>query len=386
MQGTRTKTRIGESIVYQLPKSRPRAAVLFLHGLSGSPKHTWGRIPHLLMASRFGWEKDFILYAYRSSRWKPGGPTIEGLIEDLTSYISLHMGGYSRVYCIAHSLGSVLALGAGAELERQGVSIAHRLRGLVMIGPALWGSHWGHISPNRTVQNLLPGSASLKKVRDMWVDYAERTGAKSSVLFGSDDRVVERRSSDFQKLGIETKSIARSHVKLTHVQDLDDDVLMALLEILHGFDGVSPSDARLGVVRTVVDSEPEDWIYDDVDGEFVYLPDFDLRILEDPQTEGSSVFSEPWTGKFRSAAQRGNFRILYREACVGKFTMVYCDDGRYIIPLPKSSTELRISGNQYRLARIFNIHCAMNHDLDRGLREGGIEVMDGGDEELRSFL
>ena len=140
--------------------------------------------------------------------------------------------------------------------------------------------------------------------------------------------------------------------------------------------------SRSEILNTVFSSSPQDWHYDH-SGIFTYNKNVLLQIRKD-KSEESSRFYEPWTKNFpNSEASSKNFSVYYVCNKIADFHFVSADGGNVYIPCPKSSVELKISKNQYNLAKIINsLMFSRPKNLDDALSKAGIscDVTDGADD------
>lgn len=123
-------------------------------------------------------------------------------------------------------------------------------------------------------------------------------------------------------------------------------------------------------------SDPEDWIYDDEKGKFVFKNDLLISILgKDIDYGESGKFYEDWATSFPDAtAYRKEFELCYAGNEIETFYTAMVDGARMYLPYPKLD-DMTISQNQYRLGKIVNL---MNegYGFDSYLRQANISVRD----------
>ena len=130
------------------------------------------------------------------------------------------------------------------------------------------------------------------------------------------------------------------------------------------------------VISRVLASKPEDYIYDDATGVFLHRQDVKLRLVFDRTEDARIKFDEPWVRRFADPnAARQIVYIEYDSARVLTLYFVYVDGFRYIIPIPKTQADLRISKAEYHLGCILS-HPIHGYSFDDGLRRAGIVVDD----------
>jgi hypothetical protein len=117
-------------------------------------------------------------------------------------------------------------------------------------------------------------------------------------------------------------------------------------------------------------SEPDDYDWDQEAGIFTYTKDVSLRIVVDQKED--MPFREPWATQFPDGnAFRRPVFIEYALSRVQEMFFVNADGGRYMLPVPKSRTDLKITPFQYHVGKILNPRPL---DLDTGLQRAGIVV------------
>lgn len=132
----------------------PRAAIVFVHGLGGSPVGTWGDFPSLIIDSPRFQAFDLYFYSYRSVSSQIGilASECDYLIRNLwllrqallagsekLSTSGGESGTYEKLVVVAHSLGGVLARQAALDATAAGQSWPSRAQ-LVLFAPAHCGA------------------------------------------------------------------------------------------------------------------------------------------------------------------------------------------------------------------------------------------------------
>ncbi len=131
-------------------------------------------------------------------------------------------------------------------------------------------------------------------------------------------------------------------------------------------------DHVLSVIQTAA---PSDFQYDDGKGIYVFKNDVALRLELDRSLDDRD-FDEPWVREFPNPkATVEVVRIFYGTTPVRDFYCASVDGGRYVIPYPKSRSELVITPFQYQLGKIVN-HPFQGYSFDSGLQRAGIKVSD----------
>lgn len=91
-----------------------KKVVLFIHGLGGDSKKTWGKFPELIekdkeLDEKFGIE----YYSFPTSLFRfpfqKKSPTIQHLAEGLRTQIEHSLSDYQEIALVCHSLGGLIA-------------------------------------------------------------------------------------------------------------------------------------------------------------------------------------------------------------------------------------------------------------------------------------
>ncbi|TWU44928.1 hypothetical protein Q31b_00990 [Novipirellula aureliae] len=127
------------------------------------------------------------------------------------------------------------------------------------------------------------------------------------------------------------------------------------------------------LIQALVTSNPDDYVYDDSTGVHLLQSDvgFSLRL---DRPEEYQTFEEPWVSNFPDKnASCQEVYLEYNGARIETFFFASVDGARYLVPYPKSATDLRISRFHYHLARILNAH-SIGYDIDHALAIARIEI------------
>ena len=371
----REKIALDSAFLYKWKEEETNACILFIHGLGGDAEGTWKNLPNLIMGTSFTRHTDLITYSYRTSPYMPTSPGIDSLTDNLVTFFETVIETYEKVYIITHSLGSVLALNAIPKLSSINERWKNKIRGHILLAPALWGSVFGWVSPSLTSRQLKYGSKTLETIRKKWKKYSTQNPVTSFVIFGTEDKVIKKKMQELTDLNIIPKSTERNHVSISKIDSISEVTYRTIINCLYIFDESDHYDSRKYIIRTVLDSLKKDWEYDDHLSEFVYIPDFRIRIIEFTEKGEGRKFIEPWVQNFPdNNGMIHNYAIYYLGLRIYDFTMVFCDGFRYLIPLPQSAKNLVISKNQYALGKIME-SAGMYDNLDMGLKIAGINVM-----------
>ena len=370
----RDKLQFDAGIVYSWRQEAALACIVFTHGLGGDVDKTWGNLPMLVMGTAFARNKDIIVYSYKSSAFQLCSKSIELLTEEYVTFIESLANRYRKIYFITHSLGSVLTLSGLTYLFRRSDIWKRKVRGHILLAPALWGSYLGWISPSKTSRELKYKSKELEVIRSAWASSIKNAQCRSVVLFGSEDKVIEQNSNDLIAMNIRSKSVAKTHVSIPKTNSIDEITFRSIIDCLYEITGSSPFDSRSYIKSIIYDSAKSEWEYDDHLAEFTFLSDHKLKILQFDSRGEPDSFDEPWVRKFPdNNAKRIYFAAYYDHQRIFDFPMIFCDGFRYAIPMPRSRSDLIITAEQYQLARIMERSGAYE-DIDSGLAIAGIRI------------
>jgi hypothetical protein len=133
------------------------------------------------------------------------------------------------------------------------------------------------------------------------------------------------------------------------------------------------STSKNDLVQFLIESIPDDFEYDDLIGQHLHRSDVSLRLRLN-RSEEKQRFQEAWVKNFPDQqAYEQKVYLEYNGSRIETFWFVYVDGFRYLIPYPKSATDLRISPFQYHLASILNSKIP-GYGVDFGLQNSGITV------------
>lgn len=100
-------------------------------------------------------------------------------------------------------------------------------------------------------------------------------------------------------------------------------------------------------------SEPNEWVYDDIEGIYTYEKNVNLR-LEDEDYFDRRDFNESWVTNYpNSAAYRRLIFIYYGSSLIDKEYIVQVDEHRMFIPLPDSQSHT-ITTFQHHFGKVIN--------------------------------
>ena len=87
-------------------------------------------------------------------------------------------------------------------------------------------------------------------------------------------------------------------------------------------------------MNTIVESEPDEWIYDDAKATYIYKNDLNISIVEkEIDYEESGLFYEKWATDFPdSKARKAEFELCYNGNEIETFYTAYVDGMRWSCP------------------------------------------------------
>ncbi|MDP4092822.1 MAG: hypothetical protein Q8920_05605 [Bacillota bacterium] len=129
-------------------------------------------------------------------------------------------------------------------------------------------------------------------------------------------------------------------------------------------------------ILTIVNSEKEEWLYDDDLGRYVFRNDIRITIISDRGENEDRDFFENWATQFPDQhAFRARFFLCFNGSIIEAFYSAAVDGYRALIPYPRI-TDLTITNNQYRIGRIINIPYTVVIDrYDEYLSQAGIRII-----------
>ncbi|MEK4328929.1 hypothetical protein MKX70_24120 [Paenibacillus sp. FSL R7-0312] len=123
----------------------------------------------------------------------------------------------------------------------------------------------------------------------------------------------------------------------------------------------------------ISNSSPDDWIYDDDIGKYVFMGDIRISILSDrSESVGDEGFYEDWARSFPDKnAVRKKYFLQFNDSIIEQFYTVAVDGHRSYIPYPVLNT-MTITKEQYAIGEILNsIH---GYSFDEYLQRSRITI------------
>jgi alpha-beta hydrolase superfamily lysophospholipase len=250
----RIQREIGKTILMEWPYEQAAECIVLVHGLRGDPLKTWQRFLLLLAGSAFAQNKDVISYGYDNSlRTKPA--QVYDDISNFNSFLRTALRRYRSIYFITHSFGSVLTVGAVPELHALDPAWLNKLKGMIMLAPALWGLHVLDDPPPKLLgvrlpffklvprQNILlelsPSSPTLQALRERWTRLAAQLPFETTIVLGTKDSIVARAERELAAMHISRLTLPVGHVHIAKADSFSDPLFLAIMETLRRYESAN---------------------------------------------------------------------------------------------------------------------------------------------------
>ena len=371
MKKERDRIQIEYSFAYKWKDYPAKAAILFIHGLSGSSDKTWGLFPQLIMGSSLGQNFDVLSYGYLSKKMLPGSPGLTSLIYEFSSFCQSELKDYEVVILISHSLGSVLVNGMLLHHEDNNLKTT-KYASHFMITPAfLGGPMWSVFSGSLTARQLAGGSKQLNKLHNKWKASKVKNHIDSYVIYGTKDKVVPSPTLDLSLFSFKEHRIQSDHINSPKVCDIDSALYRGIIYAIEVSLRFNARDSRKYYINMVLKTDKSDWDYDSSKEEWVLLNDFRFSIVELERNQSSCNFNSAFPNR---TAYQCKYSFRYHDINLYEFYLWDIDGGRYILPAPLViNGHRKIEYYNYRLAKILEAG-GMYKDLDNGLKMAQITV------------
>lgn len=371
MKKEREKINIDSSCAYKWSDYPSKAAILFVHGLSGDSEETWGMFPRLIMGSSLGQNFDVVSYGYSSNIFMPKSPDISSLVGEFSSFCQSELRQYEIIIIISHSLGSVLVNGMLLKFEEEKIKTKKYLSHL-MITPAFFGgTKWANLSLSKTARQLLKDSTPLKNMHDNWKKSNIKNEIDSYLIYGTKDGVVPIPKDDLSSYSFKEHRIQSDHIGSPKIHDIDSALYRGVLFSIDLSLRFNSRDSRKYYINMILKTDKSDWDYDSSKEEWVMLSDFRFSVVEISRTKSSCNFNSSFPDK---TAYQCKYSFRFHEISLYEFYLWDLDGGRYLIPAPLLVNSNRvIERYKYNLARILEAG-GMYEDLDTALKMAKIAI------------
>ncbi len=127
-------------------------------------------------------------------------------------------------------------------------------------------------------------------------------------------------------------------------------------------------------IKEIMDSNIDDWSYDDEIGLYVLKSNIAISIQSDRSDNEDRDFYEKWLEQYSDPkGYRARFFLKYFGNIIESFYTAAVDGYRMLIPYPKSTNKLIINKKQYHIGTIINIPYS-GYNFDNYLETAGISV------------
>ena len=371
MKREREKISIDDSLAYKWPDYPSKAAIIFIHGLGGSPKVTWDSFPQLVMGTSLGQNFDIFCYGYSSNKFWPASPDADSLINEFSSFCQSELNQYNSVILISHSLGSVIVNGMLLKNEELEINSKKYLSHL-MITPAFFGgAWWAGFSLSQTARQLKTKSSYLIDLHEKWKKSQIKNLIKSYLIYGTQDGVVPIPKDDFKEFSFIDHRIQSGHIQSPKVSDIDSALFRGVVFALELALRFNSKDSRKYYINMILKTDKSDWDYDSAKNEWVLLNDFRFSIIELSSIQSACNFNQAFPDK---SAYQCKYAFRFNEITLYEFYLWDLDGGRYIIPAPLLVGKQRVVEKyNYNLAKLLEAG-GMYEDLDTGMRMAKIDI------------
>lgn len=212
---TITSTSVEQVEIYR--QSTNEAAIIFLHGFSGS-NTSWGEFPTFLTNEPRLRRWDVFGVTYTTSKsadvpfWK-ADPDLTTLAVNLrTTLSSMPLNKYSAITLLAHSMGGLVAQQAMLTPD-----VERRVEHLFLFGTPSLGFHKPDLLGlvKRQTRDMRPGSIFIKRLRAKWTEkFGNGHTFNLSAIAGDRDTFVPRNSIFGPFSDHETKVVPGDHVTM----------------------------------------------------------------------------------------------------------------------------------------------------------------------------
>jgi predicted alpha/beta hydrolase family esterase len=218
-----------------------KSLILFIHGLGGDAKGTWGAFGELIEADEALRERfDVQFWSYPTRLWRTilhaMSPLVEDLSGSLRTAINSKFSAYECIILVAHSLGGLVARKYVVEEVKAGTPL--RVRGMLLYAVpnegsdfAFWGSliSWRH----KHLLQIRKKSEFLRSLRNDWQKLKCAAHLKVHHVAGAQDRIVSRDSSHAAWAEATVEVIADcGHGDIVKPEAADDDAFCILRTFL----------------------------------------------------------------------------------------------------------------------------------------------------------
>lgn len=179
--------------------------VVFIHGLQGDEKKSWGQFPALLKNDNvFGDEIDIKFFSYNTSIIRipfisKKSISIQDIAETLDTWLEVECGQYKSVLLVCHSLGGLVARKYLIDRVKKNKSIP-AISSLVMYATPNNGADLASVGKylslrNRHLKQMCKDSDFIEFLNEDWHTCELEKKYRIQYLGGAIDKIVDKKSA-----------------------------------------------------------------------------------------------------------------------------------------------------------------------------------------------
>jgi hypothetical protein len=231
-----------------------RTLLLFIHGLGGEARTTWGMFPTLLgdgdrqFARKY--EVDFFSYPTMLVRtiFSRKAPSIQELADALRTQINNRFAGFGSVVLVCHSLGGLIA--RKYLLDEVKAKRTLRVSGILLFVVPNNGANLANVGKiiswrHRQMRQLCRNSDLIELLNEDWFTLRLPEVVRAKFITGTQDRVVDRFSAraTWGNPDVETV-VGKGHIDIVK-PERDDEVVFIVKRFLNEIEAAQHTKARM---------------------------------------------------------------------------------------------------------------------------------------------